>query len=74
MVLAGFLLGILVGATRSCGPMAMAISLLILAFGFNADALLLMGLIGIMKGATVGGAVPAILFNTGNARRVYDHA
>ena len=69
MVLAGFLLGILVGATPGlAGPMAMAISLpvLISTFGFNADALLpVMGfLIGIMKGATVGGAVPAILFNT----------
>ena len=69
MVLAGFLLGIFVGATPGlAGPMAMAISLpiLISTFGFNADALLpVMGfLIGIMKGATVGGAVPAILFNT----------
>jgi putative tricarboxylic transport membrane protein len=69
MVLAGFLLGILVGATPGlAGPMAMAISLpiLISAFGFNPDALLpVMGfLIGVMKGATVGGAVPAILFNT----------
>ena len=54
MVLAGFLLGILVGATPGlAGPMAMAISLpvLISTFGFNADALLpVMGfLIGIMK-------------------------
>ena len=69
MVLAGFVLGILVGATPGlAGPMAMAIALpiLISAFGFNPDALLpVMGfLIGVMKGATVGGAVPAILFNT----------
>ena len=69
MVLAGFLLGIIVGATPGlAGPMAMAIALpiLISAFGFSADALLpVMGfLIGVMKGATVGGAVPAILFNT----------
>ena len=48
--------------------MAMAISLpiLISIFGFSDDALLpVLGfLIGIMKGATIGGAVPAILFNT----------
>ena len=69
MVLAGFLLGIMVGATPGlAGPMAMAIALpiLISVFGFTPDALLpVMGfLIGIMKGATIGGAVPAILFNT----------
>ena len=69
MVAAGFILGIVVGATPGLGgPTAMAISLpiLISAFGFTPDALLpVMGfLIGIMKGATVGGAVPAILFNT----------
>ena len=69
MVLAGFLLGIAVGATPGlAGPMAMAISLpiLISSFGFTPDALLpVMGfLLGIMKGATIGGAVPAILFNT----------
>lgn len=69
MILAGFLLGIIVGATPGlAGPMAMAISLpiLISVFGFSVDALLpVLGfLIGIMKGATVGGAVPAILFNT----------
>jgi putative tricarboxylic transport membrane protein len=69
MVLAGFLLGILVGATPGlAGPIAMASSLpiLISTFGYTPDALLpVMGfLIGIMKGATVGGAVPAILFNT----------
>ncbi|MEN8657136.1 MAG: hypothetical protein ABF313_03715, partial [Marivita sp.] len=42
MVLAGFLLGIIVGATPGlAGPMAMAIALpiLISAFGFSADAL-----------------------------------
>ncbi len=69
MILAGFLLGIFVGATPGlAGPMAMAVSLpiLISVFGFSTDALLpVLGfLIGIMKGATVGGAVPAILFNT----------
>lgn len=69
MILAGFLLGITVGATPGlAGPMAMAILLpiLISIFGYNQDAFLpVMGfLIGIMKGATVGGAVPAILFNT----------
>ncbi|WP_299292902.1 tripartite tricarboxylate transporter permease [uncultured Tateyamaria sp.] len=69
MVCAGFLLGIVAGATPGLGgPIAMAISLpiLISAFGFTPDALLpVMGfLIGIMKGATIGGAVPAILFNT----------
>jgi len=48
--------------------MAMAISLpiLISIFGYTPDALLpVLGfLIGVMKGATIGGAVPAILFNT----------
>ncbi|GLT12568.1 hypothetical protein GCM10007928_48010 [Sulfitobacter porphyrae] len=68
MVLGGLLTGIAVGATPGlAGPMAMAISLpiLISAFGFTPDALLpVFGfLIGIMKGATIGGAVPAILFN-----------
>ncbi len=69
MVFCGFLSGIVVGATPGLsGPFAMAVSLpiLISVFGVDADALLpVMGfLIGIMKGATVGGAVPAILFNT----------
>jgi len=69
MILAGFLLGIMVGATPGmAGPVAMAISLpiLISVFGYHPDALLpVVGfLIGIMKGATIGGAVPAILFNT----------
>ncbi len=69
MIVAGFMLGIAVGATPGlAGPMAMAISLpiLISIFGFTPDALLpVMGfLIGVMKGATIGGAVPAILFNT----------
>lgn len=68
MLLGGLLTGIAVGATPGlAGPMAMAISLpiLISAFGFTPDALLpVFGfLIGIMKGSTVGGAVPAILFN-----------
>ena len=69
MVLGGFLLGIVVGATPGlAGPVAMAISLpiLISIFGFSNSALLpVLGfMIGIMKGATVGGSVPAILFNT----------
>ena len=69
MILSVFLLGIVVGSTPGlAAPMAMAVSLphLISAFGFNPDALLpVMGfLIGVMKGGTVGGAVPAILFNT----------
>ncbi|WP_434055826.1 MAG: tripartite tricarboxylate transporter permease [Roseibium sp.] len=69
MVTFGLILGIVVGATPGLGGViAMAISLpiLISVFGFNADALLpVMGfLIGVMKGSTVGGAVPAILFNT----------
>lgn len=69
MVLAGFLLGIVVGSTPGlAGPMALAISLpiLISIFGYSQDALLpVMGfLIGVMKGSTIGGAVPAILFNT----------
>lgn len=69
MVFSGFLSGIVVGATPGLsGPFAMAVSLpiLISVFGINQDALLpVMGfLIGVMKGATIGGAVPAILFNT----------
>ena len=65
MVAAGFLTGVLVGATPGlAGPMAMAVALPILLsiFGFETQALLpVMGfLIGIMKGATIGGAVPAI--------------
>ncbi len=69
MIVAGFCIGIIVGATPGlAGPMAMAIALpiLISIFGVKQDALLpVLGfLIGIMKGATIGGAVPAILFNT----------
>ncbi len=69
MVLGGLLTGIVVGSTPGlAGPMAMAIALpiLISVFGYHESALLpVMGfLIGVMKGATVGGAVPAILFNT----------
>jgi putative tricarboxylic transport membrane protein len=69
MVLAGFLTGILAGATPGLsGPFVMAVSLpiLISIFGITPDALLpVMGfLVGVMKGATIGGAVPAILFNT----------
>lgn len=69
MVFAGLLIGIVVGATPGLnGPFAMALALpiLIWVFGVNDEALLpILGfLIGVMKGATVGGAVPAILFNT----------
>jgi len=69
MVFIGLVLGIVVGATPGLnGPFAMALSLpvLISYFGVSDEALLpILGfLIGIMKGATVGGAVPAILFNT----------
>ena len=69
MVFFGIVLGVIVGATPGLGgPMAMAISLpiLISIFGFEASALLpVLGfLVGIMKGSTIGGAVPAILFNT----------
>jgi len=69
MVLSGFLIGILAGATPGlAGPFVMAVSLpiLISVFGFTPDALLpVMGfLVGVMKGATLGGSVPAILFNT----------
>jgi putative tricarboxylic transport membrane protein len=69
MVFSGLLTGILVGSTPGlAGPMAMAVSLpiLISVFGYHESALLpVMGfLIGVMKGATIGGAVPAILFNT----------
>jgi len=69
MVFAGLMLGIAVGATPGLnGPFAMALSLpvLIWVFGVNDEALLpILGfLLGLMKGATLGGSVPAILFNT----------
>ena len=69
MVLVGIVVGILVGATPGLsGPFAMAIALPVLVsiFGYSNEALypILGCLVGIMKGATVGGAVPAILFNT----------
>ena len=69
MVIGGLFFGIFIGATPGlAGPMAMAIALpiLISIFGYEATALLpILGfLLGIMKGATLGGAVPAILFNT----------
>ena len=62
MVVAGLFVGIIVGATPGLnGPFAMALSLpvLIWVFGVSDDALLpILGfLIGLMKGATVGGAV-----------------
>ena len=76
MVLSGLIIGIVVAATPGLnGPFAMAISLpiLISAFGTDNEALLpILGfLIGIMKGATVGGAVPAILFNTPGTPEAY---
>jgi putative tricarboxylic transport membrane protein len=69
MVLSGLVVGIVIGATPGLnGPFAMALSLpvLISFFGHSDEALLpILGfLIGVMKGATLGGAVPAILFNT----------
>ena len=69
MVAVGFVTGVAVGATPGlAGPMAMAVALpiLISVFGYEPEALLpVLGfLIGVMKGATIGGAVPAILFNT----------
>lgn len=69
MVVAGFFTGVLIGAVPGLsGPFVMAISLpiLISVFGYTPDALLpVLGfLVGVMKGSTVGGAVPAILFNT----------
>lgn len=69
MVVAGLIGGIVVGAVPGLnGPFAMAIALpvLISTFGTGNEALLpvLAFLIGVMKGSTVGGAVPAILFNT----------
>lgn len=69
MVFSGLITGIVVGSTPGlAGPMAMAVALpiLISTFGYEQSALLpVLGfLIGIMKGATIGGAVPAILFNT----------
>ena len=68
-VFLGLVTGIVVGSVPGlAGPMAMAVALpiLISIFGYEASAFLpVLGfLIGIMKGATVGGAVPAILFNT----------
>ena len=76
MVLTGLLVGIVVGATPGLnGPFAMAISLpvLVSVFGTGNEALLpILGfLIGVMKGATVGGAVPAILFNTPGTPEAY---
>lgn len=69
MTLIGVVVGILIGATPGMsGPFAMAIALPVLVsiFGYTNEALypVLGCLVGIMKGATVGGAVPAILFNT----------
>ncbi|MGC6453583.1 MAG: tripartite tricarboxylate transporter permease [Candidatus Puniceispirillaceae bacterium] len=65
----GLLTGIVIGSIPGlAGPMVMAVALpiLISIFGYETSAFLpVLGfLIGIMKGATVGGAVPAILFNT----------
>ncbi|MDF9301964.1 hypothetical protein P5P81_05260 [Tritonibacter mobilis] len=60
MVFGGFVIGIVGGATPGlAGPFIMAVSLPILLsiFGFTPDALLpVLGfLVGVMKGATVGG-------------------
>jgi len=69
MVFLGLVAGIVIGSIPGlAGPMAMAVALpiLISIFGYETSAFLpVLGfLIGIMKGATAGGAVPAILFNT----------
>ncbi len=69
MVVSGLIGGIVVGAVPGLnGPFAMAIALpvLISSFGTGNEALLpvLAFLIGVMKGSTLGGAVPAVLFNT----------
>jgi len=69
MVLFGLVTGIVAGSIPGiAGPMVMAVALPILigVFGYDQSAFLpVMGfLIGVMKGATAGGAVPAILFNT----------
>jgi putative tricarboxylic transport membrane protein len=69
MIAGGLVTGIVIGAIPGLsGPFAMAVSLpiLISTFGFTESALLptLGFMLGIMKGATLGGAVPAILFNT----------
>ena len=68
-VFLGLVTGIVIGSIPGlAGPMVMAVALpiLISIFGYETSAFLpVLGfLIGIMKGATVGGAVPAILFNT----------
>jgi putative tricarboxylic transport membrane protein len=63
LVAAGVTLGILVGAIPGLnGPMAIAIAV---PATFYLEPIGAVGfLIGIMKGSTVGGAVPAILMNT----------
>jgi len=63
LVAAGVTLGILVGAIPGLnGPMAIAIAV---PATFYLEPIGAIGfLVGIMKGATVGGAVPAILMNT----------
>ncbi len=64
IVAAGASLGIVVGAVPGLnGPMVMAI--LVPVTFYLPDPLIAVGfLVGIMKGSAVGGAVPAILFNT----------
>ena len=67
MVFLGLVTGIVVGSIPGlAGPMAMAVALpiLISIFGYETSAFLpVLGfLIGIMKGVTAGGALPAILF------------
>ena len=63
LVAAGVTLGILVGAIPGLnGPMAIAIAV---PATFYLEPITAIGfLVGIMKGSTVGGAVPAILMNT----------
>lgn len=63
LVAAGVTLGILVGAIPGLnGPMAIALAV---PATFYLEPITAIGfLVGIMKGATVGGAVPAILMNT----------
>lgn len=63
LVAAGVTLGILVGAIPGLnGPMAIALAV---PATFYLEPITAIGfLVGIMKGSTVGGAVPAILMNT----------
>lgn len=66
-VMLGVLTGIMVGAIPGLnGPMAIAICV---PMTFYLEPLAAIGmLVGIMKGSTVGGAMPAILLNTPEPR------